>query len=301
MNTISKTSLICFTFAASTAVSYAQPILLGCSASLTGQPMTTSNIVDIDPMTGAATNARNTGVYGLAGIAIQPTSGLLYGLTSVVSTPANSLIRIDPVTGSVNVVGPTGLPSIIEGDLAFNPIDGMLYGIQDAGPSFMQSNLFRINPNNGVSTIVGNTGSNGDLSALAFNSSGTLFAIDSGGLANSTLLTIDPVTAFITSTTNLNVNLGSAVGMTIDPNSGIAFVADGGDTNPMSFLYTLDLANGTMNTVGPTGILGGISGLTAVPIPEPSSAVLIVLAGLIVIKPLSRRGRAFHQTQISTT
>jgi len=255
----------------------AQIILYGCTASLTGQPLTTNKIVDIDIVTGLASNPRNTGLFAVGGIAIQPSTGNLFALTTFVSSPANSLVQVDPATGSVTIIGSTGLSQIVEGDLAFNPLDGQLYGVQQPGGAGIQRNLFRINPSTGSATIVGSTGSIGDLSALAFNSSGILFAIDSGGTTNSSLLTINPNTGATIGSLVMNVNLGETVGMTFDPISGQGYVADGGFAGT-TLLYGLDVGTGSLNPIGSTGLGEGLSGLTFVSVPEPSSFFLMSAA-----------------------
>jgi hypothetical protein len=258
-----------------------QVILDGCSASLTNQPTTTAKLVDINLTTGAASNPRDTGIYALTGIATQPVSGNLFGLTSGFSTPANSLIHIDPSNGAVTVVGSTGLPLIVEGDLAFNPLNGFLYGVQDLGQSLTDRNLFRINALTGLATVISNLPS-GDYSALAFIGTGLLYAIDTAGNNNSYLMNINPTNGAVSILVQMNVNLGSAAGLAINPITGVAYVADGGDAsgNPTNLLFTVDLATGLASSVGPTGVVGGISGLAFIAVPEPSSLFLVATAGL---------------------
>ncbi len=258
----------------------AQVVLIGCTGNTSNfGPLT--NIVDIDPATGAVTNPRNTGVFAIGGIATQPSTGIVFGLTTFASSPASTLIRIDVATGGYVVVGATGLPNIVEGDLAFNPLNGFLYGIQDFGPSFNQRNLFRIDPAIGVATVLGSLNTVGDYSALAFNSLGTLYSIDTSG-TNSSLNIVDPSTGSVISTVMMSSNLGGAAGLAFDPFTGTAFVADGGAAGT-NILYTLNVSTGSLSPIGSLGIPGGISGLTIVNVPEPSSLVLVTLAGLAMI------------------
>src|SRR5437016_944782 len=123
----------------------AQPVLVGCTGNATANSPT-SKIVDIDPVSGAASNPRDTGIFLLAGIARQPSTGTLFGLTTLVSNPANSLITIDIATGTPTLVGSVGLSGIVEGDLAFNPFNGFLYGLQTGTGPGVQRNIFRIDP-----------------------------------------------------------------------------------------------------------------------------------------------------------
>jgi hypothetical protein len=271
-------------------VAQAQVILVGCTGNVTSTSGN-SNIVDINMATGAATNPRDTGIFVLAGIATQPTTGQLFSLTTTVSTPANTLIRVNPNTGGVSVVGPTGLPNIVEGDLAFNPMNGFLYGLQDGGPIFAQRNFFQINPVTGAATVIANLPS-ADYSALAFNSSGTLYAIDSQGVGNSLLLTIDPNSGVITNTITMNVNLKSGVGMAFDPSTGIAYVADGGQESGLELLYTLNTGTGILSAIGPLGVPGGATGLAFINVPEPSSFCLLIFGAITFIaRPVCRSMR----------
>lgn len=256
----------------------AQPVLIGCTANFfPATPL--SLLVDIDPTTGAASNLRNTGIFLIGGIATHPVTQELYGLTTFVSTPASTLIRLNVATGAPTVVGYTGLPNIVEGDLSFNPLNGMLYGIQDFGPTFNQRNLFRIDPNTGAATVIGSLGTENDFSALAFNSAGVMYAIDDLPVSGftSVLHTLDPSTGAITSSISLNATLGGAVGLAFDPSTGVAYVADGGQSGT-GLLYSLDVTSGILTAIGPTGIQAGMSGLAFVGIPEPSSGILMIVA-----------------------
>jgi len=267
-------ALVALTFAVQAT---AQPVLIGCTANFF--PATPpSFLVDIDPTTGAASNPRDTGIFLIGGIATHPSTNELYGLTTFASTPASTLVRLNVATGAATVVGYTGLPNIVEGDLAFNPVNGMLYGIQDFGATFNQRNLFRIDPNNGAATVIGSLGTDGDFSALAFNAGGVLYAIDDLPVTGftSVLHTLDPSTGVITSSISLNATLGGAIGLTFDPATGIAYVADGGQSGTGLF-YSLDVTSGILTAIGPTGIQAGLGGLAFVGISEPSSPILMVV------------------------
>lgn len=245
--------------------------------------------MDINPITGIATNPRDTGIFALTGLATQPSSGQLFGLTSFVSDPANSLVKIDPTSGNYEVVGNTNLPTIVEGDLAFNPIDGMLYGLADLGTTITHRNFFRINPQTAVATVISDLPLPSDYSALAFDPLGNLFCIDSGPSDNSRLLRIDPFTGQIASTSTLNLHLGTAVGMTFDPFTGQGFVVDGGVGAALQ-LFGLDVALAQLTPLGATGIPEGFSGLTLIPVPEPGNFVLVFMMSLAPItKSVQRR------------
>ena len=224
-----------------------------------GGPATPSNIFDINTGSGAMSGPLSTGVRGLVGIAANPTSGEVYGLTSFGGAPANTLVKINVTTGASTVVGNTGL-TIQEGDLAFNPMDGQLYAAWDQSGG--TRDLFKINPSTGAATTVGSLGSSGDFSALAFNSAGTLFVVDTDGNGTSSFLkTVSPATAATLTTTVMNVKLGSVAGLAFDPDTGIAYVADG-NVGGTHILYTLNTVNGQATVVGPVG--DSVAGLTFV-------------------------------------
>jgi PEP-CTERM motif len=288
MRAIRHCGIIVMVVVGTSNVAHAQVMLVGCTAFLATNPQS-SNLVDVDPFTGACTNARNIGIRVMGGIATHPATGELFGLTTFSSTPVSSLVRIDVSTGNATIVGPTGLPQLVEGDLAFNPINGFLYGVQDDGASGTQRNLFRINPMNGAATLVGNIGGAADYSALAFNSAGTLFTIDSAGSGNSLLEVLDSNTAAILSTITMNVNLGPAAALTLHPFTGAAYVADGGGSGATNLLYSLDLGTGILSAIGPTVVPDGLAGLSFVSVPEPSSLLLLSIAAVALRKRLRCR------------
>ncbi len=239
---------------------------------------------DVNAQTGAASNPRFVGAGHVVGIAYVP-EGVIYGLTnsSALATP-NSLIRIDPVTGASEVVGGTGLPSIVEGDLARDPISGRLYGCYNLQSGMRQ--LFTVDPQTGAAAPI--TGSlYGDPSALAFSNDGTLYGIDA---SLGELFVIDKNTGAILSNTALNVALGSTAGMAVDPATGVFYVADG-ESGGTDTLYTLDPSSGVLTAVGPLGVADGLAGLTFVP--EPGAAMLMGLAASVVAtrRPFRRRVR----------
>jgi hypothetical protein len=289
MRGLIKLTIVFMAFLGNCTDAQAQLILTGCTAFLSSSPQP-SNLVDIDIMTGIASNPRNIGISVMAGIAAHPTTGEIFGLTTFASTPVSALVRIDRLTGSPTLVGFTGLTLLAEGDLAFNPINGLLYGIQDGGATESMRNLFILDQSTGVASVLGSLNTQGDYSALAFRNDGTLFAIDDGPSGNSLLHTVNPVNGQITNTTSLNFHLGSGVGMAFDPITGIPFVADGGG-GATNLLYSLEVSTGMLTPIGNTGSLG-LSGLTFVSVPEPSSiaflSVPVCIAGFRCIKRKTR-------------
>jgi hypothetical protein len=254
------------------------------SAGLIGEDFLSGQLYDMNTATGAATNPRGSGATSLAGIAFAP-SGTLFGLTTFGGAPANSLVTINPTTGIATLVGATGLTAIIEGDLAFDPITGFLYGLYDVvGPNY---DLFRINPATGAATTIGAIANVSDFSAMAFNAAGVLFVVNNG---DGKLLTVNTATAAILSTVNLSPNPGGEVaGLAIDPSTGVFYYANGYAVT--SNLYTLDTSTGVLTLIGPAGQTNFLAGLAFTPVPEPATTTLFVL-GASVVGLLRRRRSA---------
>jgi DNA-binding beta-propeller fold protein YncE len=241
------------------------------------------SLYDVNTSTGAATNARSTGINSLVGIAFRA-DGALFGLTTFGGTPnPSALFSINPTTGASTLVGSTGLSSIFEGDLAFDPTSNTLYGLQNV-PTVGLRELFTINTSTGAAAVVGDLNlPASDLSAMAFDAAGNLYVIDTGGKL---LLRVNKSTAAVTNSVSMSTQLGNAAGMAFSPTTGAAYVADGaaGGTNT---LYTLNLTTGALAPVGGTGGANGLAGLSFVPplqpsVPEPSTLALgVVTAGLL--------------------
>lgn len=263
-------------------------------AALIGNSFTGAGIYSIDTATGAATLLSSTTSVSLAGIAFQPGTGDLFGLTSLSGSPANSLVRINPLTGAVTTVGATGLSSIVEGDLAFNPINGLLYGMEDTSGGVRS--FFQINPTTGAATVLGTFSNTIDYSAIAFDSAGTLFALNTltSGTGNAVLSTLNPTNGAILTSVTTNVDLGALAGMAFDPFSGTGYIVDGG-TGGTNSLYTLNIPTGTLTAVGSLGVANGLAGLSFTPpaaatsVPDTGSTFALLAAALLGITALHRR------------
>ncbi len=158
-----------------------------------------------------------------------------------------------------------------EGDLALDPLSGDLFAIGLTNLT-LPLTLLRIDLADvgAGATVVGEIGP-GDISALAFDAAGTLYAIDTD---TDTLLVIDPTDASTLPIVDLSQPLGALAGMDFDPATGTLYVADGGgDGNDA--LFTLDPATGVLTLVGSLGLANGLSGLA---VPEPDAAALAIAA-----------------------
>ena len=254
-------------------------------------------LLDIDPVTGAATNQRTTGLSAVVGIALSP-NNVLYALTPITTTlngqnAASSLVRINPTTGLATLVGPTGF-DIIGGDLAFDPTSGVLYGMQASNIGLPAESLITINPNTGSGSFVGGIpepGNGSNYSAMTFDAAGNLYMIDD---LNNLLVTVNKSTGAIISSIRITGDFSSfggptPVGMTFAPNSGQLFVSSSG------LLLTLDPNTGVDRIV--SSGLPRVAGMTAA-VPEPST-VLSLSIGILCLLGFTwrhrRRGRVMFR------
>jgi hypothetical protein len=217
---------------------------------------------DVSMTTGAVSNPRPTGLGHTLDIAINPSNTQLYAVTTVGGSPVqNALYQVDIATGASTLVGPLGIGTLFEGDLAFSD-NGTLYGI-------FSSKLFTINLTTGAATLVGNPNGS-DYSYLSFNGSGTLFGIDNSstpGQVPTYLDQLNPNTAAVLASQQLTPALGGYGGMDWYQLGGYMWVADGKDPGSVYAghrkLFKLDTTTGVLTVVGNLGLSHGLSGLAA--------------------------------------
>jgi hypothetical protein len=95
--------------------------------------------------------------YSMTGLAQDPFTGVLYGSTGMIS--GQTLVRIDPKTAQVTVVGPFNAFVASQNkfttmaDIDFSP-SGQMYGIASVG----NPNLYSIDKTTGQATLIGNSG-----------------------------------------------------------------------------------------------------------------------------------------------
>ncbi len=186
----------------------------------------------LDPHDGSI--VRTFGFLGfdwVLGIDIDPTTGILYGVTS--TSPA-SLLTIDPTTGVATHVGQT---ADYAGDISFDP-QGRLYAWSDAW---------------GIATIDPATGDFTPLppcdcaffAGIAIDSRGNLFASNYGG----DLYQLDPFTGEILSTIPLS-GTGSFL-LEFDAND-VLFMAQNSSAGLP--LVTIDVTTGAVTDLGQIGL-----------------------------------------------
>jgi len=160
---------------------------------LQSTPSLATDLFRIDPNTGAA---KDLGLANFdAGGAGSGSSGVLFGI----DVATNKLYSVTPPAPTGTLI--STLPFTADGLVAISP-DGHLYAAGNSDGSF-----FRVDTTTGMSTLVGNTGHDGDLFAGSFVGS-TLYGFSG---ANNAILTIDPTTALATFVATAALPAGYAV------------------------------------------------------------------------------------------
>lgn len=210
-----------------------------------------SNLLKIDPNTGAGTLIGSIGFEGVTDIAFTP-DGRLYGIAF------NQLLQIDPDTGRGTAIGGPGLCIGIPFEEDINALESLSDGRLLAASH--RGNLFIIDPITGCATIVGNLGfgSSGD---LAFSPDGRLFA---SGYGHPDILYL----------VDLNERVSIPIGpIGYDEVYGLAFSPDGrlyGVSSIGPKLLEIDLSTGRAREIGTiTNTNGSLWGLTAMPSSPP--------------------------------
>ena len=112
---------------------------------------TASDLVIVDQSSGALTTIGSTGFQLVEGLAYDPVSGVLYGVTS--GATGGDLITIDMTTGGGTHVGATGFTHVAA--LEFNRRE--LFAGIDMGAGGNGGTLITIDPDTGAGTVVGRT------------------------------------------------------------------------------------------------------------------------------------------------
>jgi outer membrane protein assembly factor BamB len=196
--------------------------------------------------------------------------GHLYGMTSVGN--GNNFYRIDPTDGTSVLVGNTGLPQVIEGDLAWDATGGLMYGSYSTSDS---NSLYTFDVATGLASYVGDMEED-DISGMAFDQSGRLWAVDTNvnGSGVADLLEINKANGGVLSRVSLGIVInGPLIGMDLNDATGEIFMAmDNGG------FYSIDTDAGTALQVDTHGV-GTATGLAYVP--APGSLFVLVGAGLV--------------------
>jgi hypothetical protein len=160
-----------------------------------------SNLLILNPDTGAVIRSVGPIGHAVTGLAIDPKTGTLYGATGRSTDLGEpnpvSLITINRTTGAGTVVGKERPNNEGVADITFTP-DGTLYGWLEPNTD----DLVKIDKATGVATVVGDSGLDTYGSGLASNSSGVLFFAGEG--EDMPLRTVDPNTGLTTVVATMN-------------------------------------------------------------------------------------------------
>lgn len=187
----------------------------------------TSTLVRLDPATGALLQTIGPVGFAINGLAVDPTTGVLYGATSSSgeSGPSSSIVTISKTTGAGALVGSTNQNQVAT--IAFAP-NGTLYGWSDNVTTPGDSDdLVVINKATGVATWVGDANLSTYSQSFAINASGTAYLLNGDGN---------------TYTVNLSTGVPTLVGAITRPSGAVA--NHHGAVNPANgLLYVIDRTN----------------------------------------------------------
>jgi len=189
--------------------------------------------------------------FAVTGLAVHPTTGVLFGSTGNMSpTNPGSLITINKGTGAGTLVGSFGVAGATMADLTFTS-DGTLYGWL-SNPSGGPEDLYTINLTTGTATKVGTSGLSDTFGGgLAANSGNTIFLAANGD--DGPLRTVNRSTGAVTTVTTLNGTSGNAITAMAFNAAGILHGVDLSGGNPQrAELITIDTSTGALTALGAT-------------------------------------------------
>ena len=227
-------------------------------------------VYTLDQTTGASALVGPTG-YDFPGDLTSDTRAGSYRIWAPDIT-TNTLIKIDPLTGAATAVASFDSKDKIV-SMAFDITTGKLYGTSAQGFGAAGDQLYEIDPNTAVTTLIGTLGVN-NVYALAFNNAGTLYGV---GEDRQALFQISTATG----AANLvaPVALAHVYDIATRPEDNVTFAVDSGT----SALYTLDLSTGATALVGAYAA-SNVVGLAFSPVPEPATLALLALGGLVALR-----------------
>lgn len=159
---------------------------------------------------------------------------------------SSNLYTVNPATGAVTIVGPTGRGFT---GLAFDPTSGILYGSTSTQSPLNPRSLVTVNPATGTTTLVGayGLGLTVTMADIAFDSAGQLYGYSSSGRK---LYKVDKSSGAPTLMGTSSSHGAFGQGIEIDDaNLGYLFPNGAGDG---SAFYEMDLSNAAITTIALT-------------------------------------------------
>lgn len=286
-------------------------VLGACAASANAGPIVT-----------VITGSLQIGRMDLTTGSFSPTGSIPPTIQYLVPGPNGSLLTmsfdgnldsIDPTTGALSVIGPTGftdcsLPSSPtcgpNSQLSFGSAGGTLYATD------FVNNLYTVNPTTGHATLVGATGIPGvPFIPVSTNPDGSLnfytenlFGVGGSLYANFGAGTFNPGT-FVTTTVisaelyRIDVNTGQATPIApVDLGLITVLNLNGtvyGFSGVTGQIVTLDVTNGIATAVSDIDPSLGLIGGAAPSVPEPGSIALAIIGLTMVTVYRRRTGRPY--------
>jgi hypothetical protein len=224
--------------------------------------------------------------FAVTGMAFNPTTGVLYGVSAPKGTGTRQLITINTATGAGTAIGALGV-TIDEISFA---ADGTLFGWSGRTSG---SSLYRINLTTGAATQVSLSGLTDFGVGFAINqTTGQAFLANAG--ASGVLRTVNLTTGAATpgpTLTGAPFPTGSIDAMAFDGSTLLALnlneTGPGGSGNAPSatFLVSINPTTGAVTTLGPS--VPGLDALAFQPgttvVPEPSSLLLCLVGAIGLI------------------
>lgn len=284
---IARSLLAIALVALSASTAAAQPFLFGA----TGAGGTAGSLYILNQQDGSIVQTIGTledaggNDFAITGLAWNPATSTLYGSTATISpTAPRSLVTINPFTARVTTVAPYTIPGGgTLSDISFQPGTNVLYGWSPVNAA-----LFTVNLTTGVATQIGpsTAGLQGG-GALAFRSDGVLFAAPDEANQR-TLYTVNPTTGVLTSVGSRPVDLFFLNAFAFN---GPTLYGSLSLIPPnVSNLGTVDTSTGTTTALGPAVL--NLDAIEFLPIPEPSSLLLVGVAAAGLARLRKRRAKS---------
>jgi len=246
-------------------------IMFGESHQTPGGP---STLLQINPLTGAATTVGPIGFTACGAMDFDPISGVLFA-ACLDPAGVQVLVTVNTSTGAGTLVGPFVNTLFRNFDLSFRADGTLFLGSFDNVIAFVS--LFTVNTTTGLATLVGviepNSGGNG----MSFQA-GTLFHASGFNFVLNTLNQGTGVPTFVAPLAFAAfppLNLPRINAMDSDPLSGIMFtsVNDGFQGSGPNYLATLNTATGLITHIGLSQ--NGLDGLAIQLVQAPIGGTLV--------------------------